>query len=481
MKKIVIVRHGESEGNANNIIQGRNNDYGLTEKGKKVTYLNLHSNIDAIRGARRIISSTSNRTMETAEIISNELGIQIFENSNIKEIDAGILSGMDKDEANTIYPNYYQIWKKRQDLDEIPNAEKGEDLQDRVLSFLMQYYDKVEYCDIIVSHAGFIRCLINTIENRDRTFQFNIENSAFFSINDIFRNMSIQRRERAMNSKVLIITTPNGKYVAKLKKGKIVEKDYAEQSLLNNLEGDNIPKVLCLQNYDNGEYCKIIKYVKGKHIYGKLNDDEYKALIKSEKELESVLDKYKNKKIFEINNLRKKVETIYKNAKNSYIKELAKELLMSKQWSTIEDTENYVLSHNDLNRDNILFERTEDGSIKANIIDFESLELAPKDFQFASMIASGLLLEGENIQKLKETIKQKNMDLERILFLMQIRVLEGLYFFQENSNEYVLSRKDVTRELLKKYFFSNEIIQKEMENLKKAKGDNKDNEKILYK
>ena len=97
------------------------------------------------------------------------------------------------------------------------------------------------------------------------------------------------------------------------------------------------------------------------------------------------------------------------------------------------------------------------------------------------MIASGLLLEGENIQKLKETIKQKNMDLERILFLMQIRVLEGLYFFQENSNEYVLSRKDVTRELLKKYFFSSEIIQKEMENLKKAKGDNKDNEKILYK
>ena len=212
-----------------------------------------------------------------------------------------------------------------------------------------------------------------------------------------------------------------------------------------------------------------------------MNILDYFKSVHAQRQINKLARKYKNKKIFEINNLRKKVETIYKNAKNSYIKELAKELLMSKQWSTIEDTENYVLSHNDLNRDNILFERTEDGSIRANIIDFESLELAPKDFQFASMIASGLLLEGENIQKLKETIKQKNMDLERILFLMQIRVLEGLYFFQENSNEYVLSRKDVTRELLKKYFFSSEIIQKEMENLKKAKGDNKDNEKILYK
>lgn len=30
MNRIIIVRHGESIGNASNIIQGRNNDYGLT-------------------------------------------------------------------------------------------------------------------------------------------------------------------------------------------------------------------------------------------------------------------------------------------------------------------------------------------------------------------------------------------------------------------------------------------------------------------
>ena len=126
----------------------------------------------------------------------------------------------------------------------------------------------------------------------------------------------------------------------------------------------------------------------------------------------------------------------------------------------------YVLSHDDLNRDNILFEKMPEGKIRANIIDFESLERAPKDYQFASMLASGLLLEGESINKLKQTIQLQNMDFGKILFFMQIRILEGLYFFRENPNEYASSNEKVSKELLKKYFYSSEIIQKEVEKLR---------------
>ena len=46
---------------------------------------------------------------------------------------------------------------------------------------------------------------------------------------------------------------------------------------------------------------------------------------------------------------------------------------------------------------------------------------------------------------------------------MQIRTLEGLYFFAEKENEYVLTNKQVSNELLKKYFFASEIIQREIE------------------
>ena len=189
-------------------------------------------------------------------------------------------------------------------------------------------------------------------------------------------------------------------------------------------------------------------------------------MIKSERELNSKLTTNKHNNYFRTNNLRKKIENIYQKAKTPYIREIAETLLTSKYWKTVEDEELYVLSHDDLNRDNILFEKMPEGKIRANIIDFESLERAPKDYQFASMLASGLLLEGESINKLKQTIQLQNMDFGKILFFMQIRILEGLYFFRENPNEYASSNEKVSKELLKKYFYSSEIIQKEVEKLR---------------
>ena len=464
MNRIIIIRHGESIGNANNIIQGRNNDYGLTEKGKEYTLSNIQTNMNLFAGATRIITSTSKRTIETAEIIAKQLDLPLMFNSSLEEMDAGVLSGMKKDTAKTNYPNYYQIWKERKDLDSIPYAETGENLQARVIGFLIQYYEEPQFCDVIVSHAGFIRCLINIIENRERTFQFDIENSSIFLVDNLFEKMDIQKRERAMNSKVLIINTANGKYVAKLKRGRSAEQDYAERDLLDCLPGDNLPRILSMQKISDDRFCKIIKYVKGRHIYGKLKEKEYNALIESEEKFEKTLKQVKSTK-FRTNNLSEKLKIIYMNAKNEYIKEKARILLDSKYSKIINNVECYVLSHNDFNRDNILFEEIEKGKTRANIIDFESLEFAPPDFQFASMLASGMLLEGEDMQKIKQTIQRRGKDVGTILYLMQIRTLEGLYFFAEKENEYSTTNKKASGELLKKYFFNSEIIQREIVSL----------------
>ena len=78
--------------------------------------------------------------------------------------------------------------------------------------------------------------------------------------------------------------------------------------------------------------------------------------------------------------------------------------------------------------------------------------------------------KGESINKLKQTIKLQGMDLGKILFFMRIRTLEGLYFFREGSNDYVSSNKKVSNELLKKYFYASEILQREMKKLKIREG-----------
>ncbi len=479
MKKLIIVRHGESVANANGIIQGNNNDYGLTETGKERTYLTVQNNLGAFSGASRIVASTAKRAIETAQIISDNLGnLPISTNKNIEEVDSGVLSGMNKAEASRDYPHYYNIWKNRQDLDEIPCAEKGNDLQARVIGFLMQYYNKPEFCDIVVSHAGFIRCLINTIEQRERTAQFGIENSGIFEISDVFGKMDIQRKDRAMSSKVFIVTVNNGKYVVKLKDGKISEQDYSEQALLNRLDGNNLPRILSMQNFEDNHFCKVIKYVNGKHIYGKLSDTEYDAVIDAEKALRRALEGVQDGN-FRINNLEHKLKTIYSGSKNEYIKQMAKTLLDSKYASSLGDTHDYVLSHDDFNRDNILFELTEDGKVKANIIDFEALEFAPRDFQFASMLACGLLLEGEKMPKIIDTIRKSGKDVDKILYLMQIRILEGLYFFAEQPSQYTSGNRQASYGLLKRYFFSSELLQHQLDKFKSQDKENNKDEAIF--
>ena len=457
-KKLLIIRHGESEANANKIIQGKTNDFGLTERGKQFIRSKIRNEINIFSFFIRIITSPLTRAVETADIISEELRIPIYLNESLEEGDSGILSGMHKQEAYEKYKKYYEIWKERKDLDNIPLAEKGENLQARVIGFISQYFDMAEYNDIIVTHAGFIRCLMNTIENRERTERFNIDNGTIFCINDIFKNLDVQERKRAMNSRVIILTTANGKFVVKLKNGIPLEQDYAEQDLLQQIEGESVPKVLSLQQYSNNTFCKVIRFVEGRHIYGKLLPEEYNALIESEQSLGRLLRRVHNNK-FKTNNLQAKLQTIFETTTNSYIKEIAHTLLNSPYKNILSGNRGYVLSHDDLNRDNILFETLGNGQIRANIIDFESLEYAPKDFQFASMLASGMFLEGENIEKIVESITSQGKDVGLIFYFMQIRLLDGLNFFWNRNNIENGKNQEDTKDLLKRYFLCMEKLE----------------------
>ena len=55
------------------------------------------------------------------------------------------------------------------------------------------------------------------------------------------------------------------------------------------------------------------------------------------------------------------------------------------------------------------------------------------------------------------------IDESYLLFLMKIRIFEGLYYFAENENEYTKSNPKVSKEILKKYFIANEKINRYQE------------------
>ena len=151
MSKLLLMRHGKSVGNENNIIQGVS-DFALTSSGKRDVERLVSENISKFDDYERIISSDLKRAVQTADILKEKVNKKVEYDSLVREVSAGILDGVRKKDASEKYPYYYDIWNSRGDLDNIPLAETGDELQSRVLMFLEQYMDN-DKNDIIGTFA----------------------------------------------------------------------------------------------------------------------------------------------------------------------------------------------------------------------------------------------------------------------------------------------------------------------------------------
>ncbi len=175
MKKIILIRHGESTSNVNKEVlrDTPNHLVCLTEKGRrqaKKTGLKLKKELENSFGSCRVadfIISPHLRTRQTFEEIAkifygeNEKDWNPYkEDFRIREIDIG----------NFIY-DYESIGQDRLKIGKFnyrfPNGESGADLVLRVEQFLDKNIDKFQeaYPTIIVTHAGTINAFRMLLEN----------------------------------------------------------------------------------------------------------------------------------------------------------------------------------------------------------------------------------------------------------------------------------------------------------------------------
>ena len=460
MKRLSTIRHGQSQGNKQKIIQGKTTNLELTDEGKDNIRNIVNKNIEELSIAKRIVTSPYKRTIETSKIISELTGISIVINEKIIEFDAGILSGHTHNENAKKYPEYYKVWLERGDLDKIPGAEKGNELQARVIAFLMEYYDKEEFLDIVVSHAGFLRCLINTSRGVHRTTQLNSENGAIHIIDNPFESLKIEHKNRAMSSKVYIIETFEEKYVVKLKNRKLQKEDFEEKRILNLLDNylENVPIIYHLSETNSGSI-KVLKFVNGNTIFGILDSATQKALIEQFCKMRDILKNIKSK-LYNPNNIYSEVEKLVKMTKRDYVKRYGQSILEDKFNKSELEISNYSLIHNDLNRDNILFLKNKDGTVIVNIIDWEGIGLYPYDYQLASFLVTSFLIEGYSVEETIKIAKQIDFNINEkfIIYLMKFRIFKGLYFFVESENIYTVNNQNISNEILKKYFFAAEKL-----------------------
>ena len=165
-----IARHGETDSNSMKLWVS-DFDYPLNDKGKIQAKL-LAASLKNY-GFQQIVTSDKRRTIETAEIVSHELGIPIYGSFKIfRDRNYGPAEGLTSDE---IY-NKFGIRMRNSltpELDLLPGAEKVEELRNRVikgLNFLMNKFE--ESSVLLITHGAFARMAYRIINGDDQGIYF---------------------------------------------------------------------------------------------------------------------------------------------------------------------------------------------------------------------------------------------------------------------------------------------------------------------
>ncbi|WP_432018126.1 histidine phosphatase family protein [Streptomyces sp. 1222.5] len=171
--RLTVRRHAESVWNAQARIQGDIASPPLTAAGAaEAERWAADLTVDA--GIRTVWSSDAVRARATADAAGRRLGLPVTSTRLLAEAGAGVLEGLTHAEAARTLPEPHRVWKARGDLDAIPGAESGDRLQARAIAFLTaatgpggaELYGGTQ---LVVSHAAFLRCMVNTARQRPRT------------------------------------------------------------------------------------------------------------------------------------------------------------------------------------------------------------------------------------------------------------------------------------------------------------------------
>lgn len=160
MKKLLIVRHGQTEFNLQNIIQGHV-DSDLTPLGLRQAEC-LAERLETA-GIERIISSDLGRTVQTANIINKRLGLEIRVDARIRERNYGIFEARPSTE-------YAAAMSDSSFLHFVPEGGEGwAALFNRTDEFLKsnELLHELPQTTLIVAHAGTNRGLLRAFLGLD--------------------------------------------------------------------------------------------------------------------------------------------------------------------------------------------------------------------------------------------------------------------------------------------------------------------------
>ncbi len=205
---LYLVRHGQSEGNARGVLQGRL-DFGLSELGRRQAEATaarlLSERVD------RVVSSPLLRAAQTAEAISAALGLPVEPEPALQEYDVGDVSGLTGPEIRERFPEVRAAYA-RGERPRFPGEEGRDVFNARVTSFLARHRDGDETI-VAIAHGGVVSELCYLVLGVDggRRGLFEVANCSITEVRrDRAGRLVLQRHNDVCHLDGLITRTDRG-------------------------------------------------------------------------------------------------------------------------------------------------------------------------------------------------------------------------------------------------------------------------------
>ncbi len=160
---LILVRHGETQYNAEGRVLGRGGP-GLNQRGRDQAAAAagaLSARVLSDGAIAAIYSSPLPRAAETAERISRELDVPVRTEDSLAEMDVGKLEGLTSGEMRTQYPDLMAMWDRDPSSVQMPDGESLAQLQQRVWQVAQTILGHhVEDSVVVVSHNFSIVALL---------------------------------------------------------------------------------------------------------------------------------------------------------------------------------------------------------------------------------------------------------------------------------------------------------------------------------
>lgn len=156
--KFYLTRHGETDWNIQNRIQGQT-DTLLNERGREQAH-ELAKRLKDGYGIKTIYTSRQKRAKETAEVIGRAIHVTPVVREGLEEISLGRWEGYTWKQVREQFPEEYQAWYSNRRCQIPPGGESYQQLLNRLLPTLDAILKENSGNVLVVSHSAVIMTLM---------------------------------------------------------------------------------------------------------------------------------------------------------------------------------------------------------------------------------------------------------------------------------------------------------------------------------